>query len=199
MPSLEEARHLLAALEHRRSIGLKDMSPDPIDPALIDLVLSAAPWVPNHGRTEPWRFTVYTGEGRRALGETLAESYRLGTPAEGFKSEAQEDFRGRVWKAPVWIAVGMTPPSPLRFPVWEEIMAVGMAVQNMHLVADSLGLGMRWASWMPALHAHTAAFVGLPAPSEHFGFVYLAHPRPGFEWPKGERHPIAGKIRRVTD
>lgn len=193
MTQHEEALHLLRALQHRRSIPLKEIAPDPIDLALVQLVLDAAPWVPNHGRTEPWRFTIYTGEGRRALGAAFAEAYRLGTAPEEQKAEAEAAQRDRVWNAPVWISVGMTPPDPLRFPVWEEIMSVGMAVQNMHLVASSLGLAMRWSSGMTSLHPHTAAFVGLTPPSELYGFLYLGQPKPGAAWPAGKRSPISDK------
>lgn len=198
MTQHEDTLQLLRAIQHRRSIGLKDISPEPIDLAQIQLVLDGAPWVPNHGRTEPWRFSVYTGEGRRGLGEAFAEAYRLGTPPEEFKAEAQAAQRERVWNAPVWISVGMTPPSPLRFPVWEEIMSVGMAAQNMHLVAVSLGLAMKWSSGMTSLHAHTASFVGLTHPSELYGFLYLGKPKPGVEWPTSKRSPISEKTVWVS-
>ncbi len=189
----EDTMRLMRALQHRRSVGLKDISPEPIDLALVQLILDSAPWVPNHGRTEPWRFSVYTGDGRRGLGEAFAEAYRLGTPPEEFKAEVQAAQRERVWNAPVWISVGMTPPSPLRFPVWEEIMSVGMAAQNMHLVAVSLGLAMKWSSGMTSLHAHTASFVGLTQPSELYGFLYLGKPKPGVEWPTSTRSPVSEK------
>ena len=32
-------------------------------------------------------------------------------------------------------------------PLWEEIAAVACAVQNMHLMATSLGVGAYWSSW----------------------------------------------------
>lgn len=194
MQTHEDTVKLMQAIQHRRSIRLVDIAPEPIDLTLVQLILDAAPWVPNHGRTEPWRFSVYSGEARRALGEAFAEAYRLGTPPEEFKPEAQAAQRERVWNAPVWISVGMTPPTPLRFPVWEEIMSVGMAVQNMHLIAASLGLAMRWSSGNTSLHAHTAEFVGLAPPSELYGFLYLGNPKPGLEWPAGKRSPMSEKV-----
>jgi len=89
MQTHEDSIKLMQAIQHRRSTRLVDISPDPIDLALVQLVLEAAPWVPNHGETEPWRFGVYTGEARRGLGEAFAGAYRLGTPPEEFKPEAQ--------------------------------------------------------------------------------------------------------------
>src|SRR6476659_2424169 len=97
---------LLHIIRHRRSFGLKDLAPDPIPREQIELMLEAANWAPTHGKTEPWRFTVYSGEGRRGLGAALGEAYRLGTPPEKFDPAGQAAQRDKVWQAPVWISVG---------------------------------------------------------------------------------------------
>src|SRR5438552_15366104 len=96
---------LLAAIQQRRSFGLKDLKPDPVARELVEALLEAAQWAPNHGHTEPWRFTVYTGAGRQALGEAFAAAYRLGTPAEKFEPAAQAAQRARTTQAPVSISV----------------------------------------------------------------------------------------------
>src|SRR3989442_13135136 len=72
---------LYDVLKDRRSINLRDLLPDPIEPTSLEQMLEAANWAPSHGHTEPWRFTIFVGEARRTLGEVLAEAYRLGTPA----------------------------------------------------------------------------------------------------------------------
>src|SRR5436309_14700930 len=104
-----EAAAVFRVIQQRRSFGLKELRPDAVPSEYIRLLLEAANWAPNHGNTEPWRFAVYTGEARRALGVAFAEAYRLGTPPEKFDSTAQEVQLNRVWGAPVWISVGLLP------------------------------------------------------------------------------------------
>src|SRR5690242_14375429 len=58
---------LLDAIRSRRSFALNQLSPEPIDLAAIPPMLEAARWAPNHGLTEPWRFTVFAGARRQAL------------------------------------------------------------------------------------------------------------------------------------
>lgn len=61
----------LEALRTRRSIGrVKDRE---VPKELIEKIIEAATWAPNHVKTEPWRFFVLTGDGRKRLGETLAQ------------------------------------------------------------------------------------------------------------------------------
>ncbi|WP_324617846.1 nitroreductase family protein [Cohnella cholangitidis] len=65
MASLEEI------IQGRRSIGkVKD---DPVPRELIEKLLEAATWAPSHHATEPWKFVVMTGGGRRVLGQAYAD------------------------------------------------------------------------------------------------------------------------------
>jgi nitroreductase len=192
-----EVGALLHLIQHRRSFGLKDLRPDPVPREQIELLLEAANWAPTHGKTEPWRFTVYTGEGRRGLGAALGEAYRLGTAPERFDPAGQAAQRDKVWQAPVWISVGAMLGTNPKIPDVEEIMAVASAVQNMQLLAAALGLGSKWTSGLTAVHPHTAAFVGLPPPARLLGFIYIGYP--AGPWPPGQRRPIADKVRWVPE
>src|SRR5262245_53528470 len=55
-----------------------------IDDAIIREILTNALWAPNHGKMEPWRFTVFTGEGLKKLADFQSELY---------KKEAGESFK----------------------------------------------------------------------------------------------------------
>lgn len=189
---------LSRAIAHRRSLGVARLRPDPIDPALIQRALEAADWAPSHGDTEPWRFTVYTGESRRALGEAFAAAYRLEAEAEGsFKENAFEGQRERGWSAPVWIALGMAPglraDGSRMMSEEDELMAVACAVQNLHLMASAQGLAGMWLSKGILTHSSVAAFAGLTAPGRLLGFFVLGWPN--VAWPEGERRPLSEKVR----
>lgn len=195
-PTVVEA--LCAAIAHRRSLGVARLRPDPVEPRLIQRALEAADWAPSHGDTEPWRFTVYTGESRRALGEAFAAAYRLDAEQEGaFRQNAFEGQRERAFDAPVWISLGMTPAlrpdGALRMSEQDELMAVACAVQNLHLVACAQGLAGMWLSKGVLVHPHVAEFVGLTRPARLLGFFVLGWPN--VAWPAGERLPLAEKVR----
>lgn len=177
----ETSEKLLGLIRFRRSINQAFLRPDEVDNKIIEEMLEAAMYAPSHGRTDPWRFTVFTGEARRALGETFAASYKLGTPAEKYKEENETAQRERVWLAPVWISIGMQPSG--KFPEWEEIAAVSCAVQNMNLIAASYGLGSYWTSGLVTLHEHTVKFVGLAPPAKTLGFLYIGYPKENYPTP----------------
>lgn len=196
-----DVRALVDAIRARRSVALKQLSPEPIGLDAIQLMLEAANWAPSHGQTEPWRFTVFAGDGRRGLSEAFGAAYRQICAGGRCDPAAEQAQRDRVWQAPVWISLGMAPAlderGVPRMPEWEELIAVGSAVQNAHLIATALGLGCKWTSGAVATHPHVAAFVGLAPPARLLGFLYVG--RPAIAWPAGTRRPLEEKVRWVTD
>jgi nitroreductase len=187
---------LYEVLKKRRSINLQDLRPDAIDPACLEQMLEAANWAPSHGHTEPWRFTVFAGTARQKLGEVFAKAYQLVTPPERFDATVMAFNRERVWRAPVWISIGMQPDPVKHMPEWEEISAVAIAVHNMQLMACSLGLGCKWVSGVTSRHPLVAQFVGLQAPAQLLGFLFVG--KPANAWPVGTRRPITDKTHWAT-
>lgn len=175
---------LMEIIQNRRSMGLSRMSDAPVDRTFVEQVLEAANWAPSHDETEPWRFSAFMGEGRAVL-------------ADLFASAKGEEARKRAFAAPVWISIGMTPKlnedGSLAQSEEEEVMAVACAVQNLHLMAHSLGLIGMWHSKGLSTDPVVADGLDLKAPSRLLGFFMLG-------WPSGERltgsrGPIAEKVR----
>ncbi|MBC8143627.1 MAG: nitroreductase [Armatimonadetes bacterium] len=192
---------LLAAIKNRRSRGVARLRPDSVPQALIAQALDAADWAPSHGETEPWRFVVYTGAARIALGEAFAEAYRRDAEADGdFKQSSFDAQRERTHNVPVWISIGMQPATDasgaMKMTVEEEQMAVACAVQNLHLVACAEGLAGMWLSKGVFRDPGVARFVGLTEPHGRLlGFFVLGFPaNPA---PNGERRPLHEKVRWV--
>jgi nitroreductase len=183
-------------ISRRRSLGLARLKPEPIDKALIEKMLEAANWAPSNGDTEPWRFTVFTGDSRIALGDAFAEAYRQDAGDE-FKQITFDSYRERGTSSPLWIAICMTPKlnedGSFYMTEDEEIMAVACAVQNIHLVATAAGLVGMWHSKQVSTHPHVAKFLGLSEPSRLLGFFWAGYPT--VPWPEGERGPMADKVR----
>jgi nitroreductase len=189
----DTAAALINAIATRRSFGLNDVSPEPIDPALIEQMLEAANWAPSHGKTEPWRFVVYTGDGRAQLGDAFARAFCALNPGESLDGVNAAAQRKRARQAPVWIALGMQ-PNP-RMPEWEELIAFGSAAQNAHLMASALGLACKWTSGAVVMHEEVARAVGFAPDIRLYGFLYVG--RPAVAWPDGQRKSVAAKTRWI--
>ena len=67
---------LQALVEARRSVMPKDYTGALLPEWQVRSILQAAPWAPNHGHTEPWRFAVFAGERKSLLLDQTLAWYR---------------------------------------------------------------------------------------------------------------------------
>jgi nitroreductase len=189
----DEVNPVLAALRERHSAA--KLKPDPVPEELVEQVIEAATWAPNHRLTEPWRFVVVAGESRKALGDVMARSMRDRLPQpNGETAQAQlEKERNKPLRAPVLIAVAALPATDPRVVESEEVAAVAAAVQNMLLAAEALGLGAMWRTGDSAFDPKVKGFLGLPPEAQVVAFVYLGYAEPTPRRPRqtsGRRHTI---------
>ena len=82
-----------SVIRSRRSIKPADFSQKRVSDEIVWQMLNSANWAPTHGMTEPWRFFIYSGESRNALGKRLAEIYREITSPEYFKLPNAEKLK----------------------------------------------------------------------------------------------------------
>ena len=127
-------------IQRRRTTMLVDRSRE-VPHHVIAELCELAQWAPNHKRTWPWRFAVFTGDARGRLGETLAEQLA----AAGVGSEKVEKARGKYLRTPAVLAIGTaTGDSAER--TAENRDAVAAGVQNLLLGATARGLASYWGS-----------------------------------------------------
>src|SRR3954466_10085550 len=148
-----------------------------VDPArevpaeLVDRLLRLAVWAPNHKKTFPWRFAVVRGDGRRRLGELIAQyEERAGAPPE-----KAAKARRKYVRSPVVVLVGAADqPDPVRRR--EDRDAVAAGVQNLLLGATAVGLASHWATgtWMD--DDDVKALADLAPDDELIALVYLGWP-----------------------
>lgn len=63
---------VFSVIQSRRSISkFKNITPSN---EMIEKILEAGTWAPNHHRTEPWRFFVLTAKGSKRLGDAMADA-----------------------------------------------------------------------------------------------------------------------------
>ncbi|MCD9021413.1 nitroreductase family protein [Cohnella silvisoli] len=185
MASLEEI------IRGRRSIGkVKD---EPVPKALVEKLIEAAVWAPNHHHTEPWKFIVMTGEGRRTLGQAYADIANetiQELPEEELKQRLDKGV-AKAFRAPVVIAAICVPSDAPRVIFAEELAATHAAVQNLLLTAYANGLGAVWRSGDPAYHPKMKQALGLEGNEQVVGFIYVGYP--DMQPPAAKRIPGTAK------
>lgn len=180
----------LEALRTRRSIGL--VLDKEVPEELINQVLEAGTWAPNHFKTQPWRFFVLTGDGRKPLGETLAKiaAQKMDNPETEGNQQKLAKTKEKSLRAPVVIVAAVEPSDSPRVIVKEEYAAVNAAVQNMLLAAHALGLGAIWRTGEPCYHPEMRKLFKLSDKGEVLGFIYMGYPN---------MNPPARKIKPVSE
>lgn len=195
MPSAFDPQQLNELIRTRRSVFVPQFEFGKIIPDdIIWQLLENANWAPSHKRTEPWRFTVFTGAGLQKLADFQANLYK---ETAGFKFN--EDKYKKLLAMPLQcshvIALGMERSADL--PEIEDVEAVACAVQNLALSAHAYGLGGFWSSGGVTYNEEAKAFFDLGPADKLLGFFNLGYVRtPGSA---GKRGPVQGKTRWVAE
>ncbi len=165
-----------------------------VDDAIIEEILTNATWAPNHGKAEPWHFTVFCGEGLKKLAEFQSELYKE-LAGENMKEITYQKLKTNPLKVSHVIALGMKKTPNPNIPEMEDIAAVACAVQNMHLTVEAYGLGAYWTTGGITFKPEAKAFFGLEEQDRLLGFFYIGHvavPGTGTK-----RRPIEEKVTWV--
>jgi nitroreductase len=157
---------------------------------LIRQILENATWAPNHGHTEPWRFTIFTGEGLKKLAEFQSELYKSES-GEKFKAEKYRKLQTNPLLASHVIAIGMKRSPVKKIPEIEEIAAVACAVQNIYLSVSVYGLGGYWTTGGITYFDNGKSFFGLEGEDKLLGFFYIGYI--AIPSPPSTRKPIEEK------
>jgi nitroreductase len=180
-------------IRDRRTIQPKDYTPREVHKDLIERVLQNATWAPNHGMTQPWRFTVFTGAGRQRLSIFLGAEYTRLTPPEKFLQKKFDNHVQRPLQSPVVIALGMARDPNGKISELEEMFAMACAVQNMYLTCTAYGLGGFWSTGAAITGEGIRDWLGLGPADRCLGLFYMGYP--AIEWPKGYRKTWVDLVR----
>jgi len=167
---------VLEAIRTRRTAGA--IRPDLPPRELIEEILEAATWAPNHHLNEPWRFFVLAGEARERFGRAMAEDACRSLPdpnGEQARALAEGQMK-KALRSPIIIAVAVDPPSGPKIVDVEDVCAVACGIQNLMLVATARGLATKWSTGLSAQSEHIKQFFGLTPEHQLLGFIYLGYP-----------------------
>lgn len=161
---------ILDIIKKRRTVKPDKYSGETVSKEKIEKLLEAAHWAPTHGFTEPWSFVVFEGASKDALTEQLI-AWDANDAGEN-EIRAQKT-RERFAPATHIIAIGMKRGENPKIPVIEELLSVGMAVQNMWLAATELGLGAYWSTGAIAFDDRLKAYMGLGEHDQPLGLFFV--------------------------
>ncbi|TLS38990.1 nitroreductase family protein [Pseudalkalibacillus caeni] len=182
---------VLEAIRTRRSIGVVKQDSVPKD--LIEKILEAGNWAPSHYKTEPWKFFVLENSARNKLGDVLVEIAKesMDDPTTEENKRKLKKTAAKPLRAPVIIAVAVTPSQKKKVIELEEYAAVNAGIQNMLLVAHALGLGAIWRTGKPCYHSKMLELFRLSEEERVLGFIYIGYP--DMKAPSGSRGPVEEK------
>ena len=114
-------------------------------PEVVEQLCELVTWAPNHKKTWPWRFALFTDDGRARLGDTMvADMVEADFGDEGKRLKT----RTKYLRTPAVLVVGATPHDNSMLDL-ENRDAVAAGIQNLLLGATSIGLASFWST--PAL------------------------------------------------
>lgn len=167
-----------------------------VEDAIIKEIITNAIWAPNHGKEEPWRFTVFSGKGLSTLAAFQSELYKKES-GDNFKELTYQKLLENPLKASHVIAIGMKRSTNKNIPESEDIAAVACAVQNMYLSVTAYGLGGYWTTGGVTYRQSAKDFFNLGEHDRLLGFFYIGHiavPSTG-----AKRQPVGERVTWVTE
>ncbi len=170
----------------RRSV--REFSPRPVDREVIEKLLYAAIAAPSSMNSQPCRFHVCTGKSRIELGEIVSQAtVHLIEYIDVLGQERYEEAVG--WfssfgEAPV--VVGVSAPysaSESESDVFNKLLSVGAAVENLMLAATAEGLGTCCVTFAWWVRDELAELFGIGDDRKVVSLIVLGHP--------GDTAPVA--------
>lgn len=161
-----------------------------VDDQIIREILTNATHAPNHGKEEPWHFTVFCGNGLQKLATMQSEFYK-NTAGEKFKTITYQKLQKNPLKASHVIAIGMKRTQHKNIPEVEDIAAVACAVENIYLSIAAYGLGGYWTTGGITYMDNAKSLFQLGEQDRLMGFFYIG--KIALDGQPTKRQPITEK------
>lgn len=189
MPDPNRAAAVLDVIRSRRSVP--KLKPDSVPHALVERLLDASVWAPNHRVTEPWQFFVLDGESKRRFAEIRRDSRRRAMPnpdAPEVQAALDKVYRDTA-ETPLIIAVTSAMPDDPEARE-EDIWATYGAAYAFMLGAWAEGLGTYFRTGAIRDDPALRRLLDLPDNRRVIGIMYAGYP---VEVPARKRTPAAQK------
>ncbi len=178
----------LAFLERRRSASAMTLAAPGPGPETIEALLTHAARAPDHGKLNPWRFVVLSGEAKTAFVVGL-ERIAAGLP-NATKAAAK---LGKIRVPPVSVAV-ISRVVDGEIPEWEQVLSAGAVCTLMVVAAQAMGYGANWITDWYAYDEDALALLGAEPGERVAGYIHLGTPT---QAPLERARPDMAAISRV--
>jgi len=160
-------------------------------------ILENANRAPNHKQTEPWRFKVFSGEGRRYFAELQAGIYQEYAGEDYNEARYQKLLEYPLLASHV-ISIGMRRNETGVLPENEEMAAVACAVENMFLSVTAYGLGSYWTTAGITYFEQSKAYFDLGEKDKLMGFFFIGYVAIPYKQ-LSKRSPIQSKVDWINE
>lgn len=159
---------------------MRHFLPDPVDPAVLKRLLTAAHQAPSVGLMQPWRFIRITDTQLRSAVASLVEEERHRT-ADALAERGDEFMRLKVdgiLECGELLVAALSDQREQhifgrRTLPEMDLASVACAIQNLWLAARAEGLGMGWVSLFDP--ARLAGLLAIPAGGKPIAILCLGH------------------------
>ncbi|PYI50650.1 nitroreductase family protein [Paenibacillus flagellatus] len=135
---------LARLMKERRSVH--QFESREVDVGLVEELLDTSVWAPNHRLTQPWRFVLVRGEGRRRIADIARRNAEKRESDPAKRAELGQTFYDRFMNVPLILVVVMS-ENPNMAVREEDYAAVSCLIQNFSLLAWEQGIGLVWESY----------------------------------------------------
>lgn len=176
----------LAFLLARRSRPARMLAPPVPDRAQLEVLLTAAARVPDHGKLEPWRFIVIEG----AALDGLAAQVEGRGPQAGIEPERNAKVVAGFRDSPLVVAVIAAQKPSAAIPPFEQLLSAGAVCLGLVNAVLAAGFGACWLTGWPAFdRPFQEEVLGLSVDERVAGFIHIGssdstppeRPRPDIE------------------
>lgn len=175
---------------NRRTI--KSFKMDPVNPEEIIDLLNVAKWAPNHKLTEPWRFQLYTGEGK----DVFAQAYLDSQPKVDGEVSEKAKRKAQYYKdIPIQLVIIM-PEDPRQRRWDEDYGAVSAFIQNFQLAAWERGIGMIWRTNDWVYNPVFREAIGVKPGEKIIGTMMIGYPK---QVPKAKERTDIRELVTIID
>lgn len=180
---------LLSALRNRRTC--RSFTSDLVPRHVIEAMLEAARWAPNHRLTNPWRFFVVdkAGAARQEIARLVREwTYdNVKNPSPERRVQSADAALREILDAPALLYAFSAPGADDEITA-ENFAATCCAVQNLQLAAYAYGVGVGWSTGKPAKPPGLPAVLGADASWRLVGALFAGYPAQEL---RQERKPVS--------
>ena len=171
-PLPEDNQAIRDFLKTRRSNLAKNMDGPGPNKSQLREILEIAARVPDHRKLAPWRFIMFEGDRRKAIGAHIGSVFKRNNPDMPIDRVIFESER--FLRAPLVIGVISSPiECPRGTPEWEQQLSSAIVCYNLCLAAQSFGFGAQWLTEWYSYDDDIKSEMGLNSREKVAGFIYI--------------------------